>query len=562
MKKVIKYMALAIMLCLTMAIAMHIGTTTVYAEDIASGTSGTCTWVIDENGVLTISPTDGVSGTLRAWNPSASSQSMSSPPWRSYATSVLKVVVEPGVSTSVMRNFFSGMSNVTEIDISNLNTSAVTSMHGMFYGCSSLTTLNVSGLDTSNVTDFGWMFTNCQSLRSVDLSSWNTSRVTDMSYMFGTNYIRDTCGVRTVNTTGWDTSSVTTMERMFERSFYLQKVIGIENWDVSNVTTMMGMFRNCNQSLTSLNLSQWNPSSCTSMVYMFESCSSLTTIGDVSNWNVPCLTTTSNMFLNCRKLKSVNAANWTTRDLQNVSNMFKSCLALTSFDASNWNTSNLTTMASMLEECQALTSVKFANWDTSNVTNMTRVFWNCLVIPKVDISGWDTSSVTDFNGMFMSNNRLLKTVVLGEDFNPKGNDATNVALLNTPTGSSYTGKWIRDDGFGPYTPQEIADYYDDTYAGTWIWEERVPSYDIQFNGGDDSTGSMLNIDDILIDEEYQLPKNRFVKYGYNFDHWEDNYGHQYEDEAVIPANTYADGNVVILTAVYGDRDRSIHMNNG
>ena len=298
------------------------------------------------------------------------------------------------------------------------------------------------------------------------------------------------------------------------------------------------------------------------MVYMFESCSSLTTIGDVSNWNVPCLTTTSNMFLNCRKLKSVNAANWTTRDLQNVSNMFKSCLALTSFDASNWNTSNLTTMASMLEECQALTSVKFANWDTSNVTNMTRVFWNCLAIPKVDISGWDTSSVTDFNGMFMSNNRLLKTVVLGEDFNPKGNDATNVALLNTPTGSSYTGKWIRDDGFGPYTPQEIADYYDDTYAGTWIWEERVPSYDIQFNGGDDSTGSMLNIDDILIDEEYQLPKNRFVKYGYNFDHWEDNYGHQYEDEAVIPANIYADGNVVILTAVYGDRDRSIHMNNG
>ena len=32
--------------------------------DIASGTFGTCTWVIDSEGVLTISPTDGVSGIL------------------------------------------------------------------------------------------------------------------------------------------------------------------------------------------------------------------------------------------------------------------------------------------------------------------------------------------------------------------------------------------------------------------------------------------------------------------------------------------------------------------
>ena len=32
--------------------------------DIASGTSGTCSWVIDDAGTLTIRPTDGVSGTL------------------------------------------------------------------------------------------------------------------------------------------------------------------------------------------------------------------------------------------------------------------------------------------------------------------------------------------------------------------------------------------------------------------------------------------------------------------------------------------------------------------
>lgn len=43
-----------------------ISITKVYAadDDIGSGTSGTCTWVIDSEGVLTISPTDGISGTL------------------------------------------------------------------------------------------------------------------------------------------------------------------------------------------------------------------------------------------------------------------------------------------------------------------------------------------------------------------------------------------------------------------------------------------------------------------------------------------------------------------
>ena len=33
---------------------------------IASGTSGTCSWVIDDDGVLTIRPSNGVEGTLQS----------------------------------------------------------------------------------------------------------------------------------------------------------------------------------------------------------------------------------------------------------------------------------------------------------------------------------------------------------------------------------------------------------------------------------------------------------------------------------------------------------------
>ena len=62
----------------------------VYAE-IASGTSGTCSWVIDDDGVLTISPTDGVNGVL---SPGVG-------PWyNSYSTVIRKVIVNSGVKVA------------------------------------------------------------------------------------------------------------------------------------------------------------------------------------------------------------------------------------------------------------------------------------------------------------------------------------------------------------------------------------------------------------------------------------------------------------------------------
>ena len=48
----------------------------------------------------------------------------------------------------------------------------------MFYGCSKLTELNVSNFDTSNVTEMHWMFYNCSSLTTLDLTPLKTSQVT------------------------------------------------------------------------------------------------------------------------------------------------------------------------------------------------------------------------------------------------------------------------------------------------------------------------------------------------------------------------------------------------
>ena len=79
---------------------------------------------------------------------------------------------------------FNGCSNLTSLDLSNFDTSNVTSMEGMFYNCSSLTELDLSNFDTSNTINMSCMFYNCKNITSIDLSNVDTSNVKDMICMF------------------------------------------------------------------------------------------------------------------------------------------------------------------------------------------------------------------------------------------------------------------------------------------------------------------------------------------------------------------------------------------
>lgn len=58
-----------------------------------------------------------------------------------------------------------------------------TSCNSMFVQ-NEFTTINLSNLDTSKVTSMRSMFEGCTKLKELDLSNFNTSKVTDMSKMF------------------------------------------------------------------------------------------------------------------------------------------------------------------------------------------------------------------------------------------------------------------------------------------------------------------------------------------------------------------------------------------
>jgi len=83
-----------------------------------------------------------------------------------------------------MMDMFAECTSLTSINLSNLNTSNVETMHGMFWGCYSLRSLNLKSFDTSKVTKLFAMLFGCESLISIDLSNFDTTEVTDVGELF------------------------------------------------------------------------------------------------------------------------------------------------------------------------------------------------------------------------------------------------------------------------------------------------------------------------------------------------------------------------------------------
>ena len=200
-------------------------------------------------------------------------------------TASMPTLVLENVSNSTSSGFrISG-----DADLSNCDTSNMTSMRRMFYSYSKLASLDVRGWNTSAVTSMYQMFYRCNSLTTIyGIEIFNTSAVTDMFQMFSE------CGSLTsLDVSGWNTSAVTNMRSMFTGCNALTS-LDVSNFNTSAVTSMYGMFNTCS-SLTSLDLSNWDTSSVTDMRIMFNGCNAITNLNmtnvilpkmDLTDWSL------------------------------------------------------------------------------------------------------------------------------------------------------------------------------------------------------------------------------------------------------------------------------------
>ena len=151
-------------------------------------------------------------------------------------------------------NMFNGLSNITEINLTNFDTSKVTSMKSMFNSCNNLEKITFGNINTSSVNDMEALFLNCVNLKSIDVSNFDTSQVTNMNNMFSS------CeSLRIIDASNFKTSKATNLEDMFAYCFQLI-LVNISNFDTSNVQNFKGMFFQC-FNLKFLNLSHFDVSS-------------------------------------------------------------------------------------------------------------------------------------------------------------------------------------------------------------------------------------------------------------------------------------------------------------
>ena len=360
--------------------------------------------------------------------------------------------------------WFGGMEQLTAITgIQYLNTSEVVHMIDMFSGLPQLTSIDVSHFDTRKVKKMSRMFSGSK-FKVLDLTSFNTANVTDMEEMFRNSTKLTTVAVGD----GWSTQNVQKDDNMFlgctsiiggRGTTYDEGCVQSDYAHVDGGEDAPGYFVdadylygpyaillfhgtrlvfysdglrvNKRTSYTTYSLnwpadeepywyqdgdysgitqvdfhSTFATARPTSTRQWFLEMENLTTITGIEYLNTSEVTDMADMFAGCCSLTSLDVSRFDTRNVTNMSYMFSGCSELTSLDVSGFDTRNVTDMGGMFANCSGLTSLDLSDFDTRKVTNMRNMFSNCEALTNLDLSSFYTARVTNMQEMFSYCNNL------------------------------------------------------------------------------------------------------------------------------------------------------------
>ncbi|EEC6572470.1 BspA family leucine-rich repeat surface protein, partial [Listeria monocytogenes] len=268
------------------------------------------------------------------------------------------------VTSFALAFYGSGIEKVIIRDNNYPTAPSLLTTEGMFKNCSNLMEVDLSGLDTSAVTTMWDMFNSCRALEELDVSHFDTSSVTNMYAMF-----EDCTSLEELDVSNFDTSSVTDMYRVFNGCEKLKK-LDVSNFDTSSATAMVQMFRNCS-ALEKLDVSNFNTSLVTDMRAMFAGCTSLEAL-DVSNFDTSSVTNMAAMFSDNEKLEKLDLSTFDTSSVTNMGTMFKNCTALKSLFLDNF-----THAASSTDMFTGTTSLSylFVSHNVSNFNGLENTNW-------------------------------------------------------------------------------------------------------------------------------------------------------------------------------------------
>ena len=441
------------------------------ASEASSGTCGTCSWALSEDGELLVKPANSDEGTLQSFT------STNVIPWYSRRTEIKSVRFEGKVKSGLyLANMFEGCINLSDVDLTNLDTTGVSNFNSMFKNCKSLENLDVSRLNTTRALDMRYMFDGCPKLMSLDLSSFNTVNATNMYRMFA-----GCKSLTSLNLSGLKTGKAVNLSNIFLNCEKL-KTLDVSGMDVSKAINLSGMFGGC-KSLTSLDLTNFKTSRANEMSYLFDGCSSLATLKfttlDTSN-----ASNLSYMFRGCYSLKSLDLTHFNTAKASNLSGMFYGCYGLTSLNLNSFSTVNVTKMETMFYGCSNLAMLTLTHFNTENVTTMKGMFNGCYGLTSLDLTSFSTENVTTLADMFKNCNSLSRLALAQSFQSLKESSLPTPSPIGSERGQ-YTGKWTKGTPYNhkdSLTPEQLANnYVGETMADTWYWEKNGSGSENQTN---------------------------------------------------------------------------------
>ena len=143
---------------------------------------------------------------------------------------ILNVTLEWDKKFAKYTKLFRNVIYIIEADLSNFDTSEVTSIAYMFNNCTNLKKVNLNYINTSLIYDLSYMFENCTKLTTLDLSCFDTKNVLKMEGMF-----KNCNSLKSLDLSNFYTPKLTKMNEMFYNCNSL-KSLDISNFDTSKIS--------------------------------------------------------------------------------------------------------------------------------------------------------------------------------------------------------------------------------------------------------------------------------------------------------------------------------------
>lgn len=283
-------------------------------------------------------------------------------PWKASRALITRVTVTDELAPMSCAYLFDGCSNLSQLDLANLDWSHVSSLRACFRGCSSLRSFALpASLPAAD--DLSYAFAN-SGLTSVTAPS-STCSLPLCTTMAGTF-----AGTRSLASFGCRTLVSPSLASL-DGTFALSGIsdLDLSGWDTHAVTTISGAFYG--SSLTRAHLDGWDLTSLVDASSAFGACANLVDSGlaKPAARGLGTVESVAGIFDGCSSLpvSGMGITGVSLPSLAQAPRAFAGCSSVGSLDLSAWDANSLVDVTSMLDGCTALTQVNLSGLGTTGV---------------------------------------------------------------------------------------------------------------------------------------------------------------------------------------------------